>query len=55
MKGGQERAGEKVGEYFPVDTDGSLGVGLVGKGVAGRGNPELYMTTEILSCLSFRA
>ena len=41
MKGGPERAGEKVGEYFPVDTIGSLGVGWVGKSVTGRGNSGL--------------
>ena len=40
MKGGQERVRKKVGEYFPVDTGGSLGVGLVGKRAAGRGNPD---------------
>ena len=40
MIGGPERAREKVGEYFPMDTGGSLGVGLVGKRAAGQGNRE---------------
>jgi hypothetical protein len=40
-RGGQERAREEVGEFFPVDTEGSLGVGLVGKMAAGQGNLEI--------------